>query len=116
MNCRRCNSSNTRVTVTEHRGNETWRYCKCQDCDTRYKTIETYAVKKPGAIPGVKRRPVTVKRGEKNGQSVLTVANVKRIRLLAEFGATYDNIAKEYGVHSSTIYRIVKRQLWDSVA
>jgi transcriptional regulator NrdR family protein len=116
MKCRCCNSSNTRVTATEHHLYETWRYCRCLDCDTRYKTIETYAVKKPGAVFGVKRRPNTIKRGEEHSQSVLTEANVKRIRLLAESGSPYINIAKEYGVHISTIYRIVKRKLWASVA
>lgn len=115
MNCRKCNSKDTRVTVTEHHGNETWRYCKCLKCGTNFKTIETYAVKKRGSIPGVPQHSNCTKRGEECGLSVLTEENVRSIRLLAEMNMTYKAIADKYGIHQSTVYRIVKRKQWNHV-
>lgn len=115
MNCRHCNSSNTRVIVTEHHGNETWRYCRCLDCDSRYKTIEVYAIKKRGSIPGVKQHVNCIRKGEENGCSVLTVANIKDIRQMAEDKITYEAIAKKFGIHKDTVYRIVKRKTWRHV-
>lgn len=115
MNCRKCNSKDTRVTVTEHHGNETWRYCKCLKCGTNFKTIETYAIKKRGSIPGVPQHSNCTKRGEECGLSVLTEENVRSIRLLAEMNMTYKAIADKYGIHHSTVYRIVKRKQWNHV-
>ena len=115
MNCRKCNSADTRVTVTEHHGNETWRYCRCLKCGTNFKTIETYAIKKRGQIPGAPQHPNCITKGEKNSASVLTEKNVMDIRLLAETKSTYKEIADRYGIHHSTVYRIVKRKLWSHV-
>jgi len=115
MNCRKCNSKDTRVTVTEHHGNETWRYCRCLKCGTNFKTIETYAIKKRGSIPGVPQHSNCTKRGEECGLSVLTEENVRSIRLLAEMNMTYKAIADKYGIHHSTVYRIVKRKQWSHV-
>lgn len=115
MNCRHCNSSNTRVTVTESHGNETWRYCRCLDCNSRFKTVETYAIKKRGSIPGVKQHVNCRKKGEANGSSVLTEDNVRSIRQLAENNVTYVNIAEKFGIHKDTVYRIVKRKMWSHV-
>lgn len=116
MKCRYCNSLNTRVTVTEHQGNETWRYCRCLDCKAKFKTIETYAIKKRGSIPGVPQHENCVKRGESNGSSVLTEDNIRTIRQLAENKVTYDVISKKFGVCKSTVYKIVKRKRWEHVA
>lgn len=116
MRCRYCNSKKTRVTVTEHHGNETFRYCRCLDCGERFKTIETYAIPKRGAIPGIPQHSNCKKVGEDHGSSVLTVENVKSIRKLAEENVTYKEIAATYGVHKDTIYRIVKRKQWAHVA
>jgi hypothetical protein len=115
MKCRKCNSKNTRVIVTEHQGNETWRYCRCLDCNTKYKTIETYAVKKRGSIPGKPQHVNCIKRGEEVGSSVLTEMNVKQIRQLALDNVKYDVIAHKFGIHKSTVYRIIKRKLWSHV-
>jgi len=115
MKCRRCNSKNTRVVVTEAHGNETWRYCKCLDCDEKFKTIEVYAKSKPGPLPGSTVHPNTIKRGEENHNSVLTESNVKHIRELARQQFTYKEIADKFGIHYGTVYRIVKRKLWSHV-
>jgi len=112
MRCRKCNSRNTRVIVTEHHGNETWRYCRCLDCETKYKTIETYAILKRGSIPGVPQHPNCIRRGEGGGSSVLTEQNVRDIRRLSEEKVTYKEIARRYGIHKDTVYRIVKRKRW----
>ena len=115
MKCRQCNSTNTRVTVTEHHGKETWRYCKCLDCAAHYKTIETYAVLKRGAFPGIKQHANCHVKGSQVGTSVLTEANVLEIRKLATKNQTYVQIARQFGIHKDTVYRIVKRKCWSHV-
>lgn len=119
MRCRSCNSSNTKVTVTEHKLTQTWRYCKCLDCDARYKTIEKYAVLKRGSISGVLQHKncikTRMKKGQDNISSVLTEKNVLDLRDMASQGKTYDEIAAKFGINKSTVYRIVNRKLWSHV-
>ena len=115
MRCRKCNSLDTRTTCTEHKSNETWRYCRCLNCDFRYKTIEKYAVPKRGAIPGVPQHPNCTLKGEQSGTAVLTTVNVLEIRRLASENQTYAVIAKRFGIHKDTVYRIVKRKSWSHV-
>jgi transcriptional regulator NrdR family protein len=103
MKCRQCNSNNTRTTCTQHKGNETWRYCRCLDCDFRYKTIETYAILKGGSVPGKSQHPNC------------SLSNVLEIRKLASENQTYAVIAKRFGIHKDTVYRIVKRKRWSHV-
>jgi DNA invertase Pin-like site-specific DNA recombinase len=85
------------------------------DCEARYKTIETYAIKKRGAPPGTPVHPNQRKKGITNTHAVLTEDNVRLIRDLAEDNVTYDTIAKQFGIHKATVYRIVKRKLWSHV-
>ena len=115
MRCRNCNSKNTRVTCTEHEGHQTIRYCRCLDCLTKYKTIETYAQPKRGSPPGYKPHPNQIKRGEDSHSAVLTEENVRQIRTLAENNTTYVAIAKQFGIHKGTVYRIVKRKRWKHI-
>jgi hypothetical protein len=115
MNCRHCNSTQTRVTVTQHQGNQTHRYCRCLDCEARFKTIETYAIPKRGSVPGVKQHENCRVKGEKVGTSVLTEENVLEIRRLATASQTYAEISKRFGVHKDTVYRIVKRRRWSHI-
>ena len=103
MLCRACESKNTRVTCTRQEGDSTKRYRRCLDCGHRYITLETYLV------PKSKYRRTQC--GEANHLSVLTEANVHEIRQLA-FANTYESIAKQYGIHKSTVYRIVHRKRW----
>ena len=113
MRCRSCNSSNTKVTVTEHKVNETWRYCRWLDCKARYKTIEKYAKPKPKI--SLRSQKTQFKQGETNPSSVLTEANVIQLRRLVMEGKTYVEIAKEFGIHRDTVYRIATRKLWSHV-
>jgi transposase-like protein len=115
MNCRYCNSTNTRVTVTRQHPNETKRYCRCLDCEARYKTVETYAVLKRGALPGIRQHANCHVKGEQVGTAVLTEANVLEIRRLASDNQTYVQIAKRFGIHKDTVYRIIKRKSWTHV-
>jgi transcriptional regulator with PAS, ATPase and Fis domain len=115
MRCRYCSSKETRVTCTEHKGNQTVRYCRCLKCDKRYKTIETYEIPKFGYPFGSPQHPNQRKRGEGIHSSVLTESNVRHIRDLAKQLVTYDNIAKQFGINKSTVYRIVKRRSWAHV-
>lgn len=115
MRCRACSSKNTRVTCTEHHGHQTVRYCRCLDCLAKYKTVETYEQPKRGSAPGYKPHPNQLKRGEDVSTSVLTEDNVKQIRSLAANNVTYVVIAKQFGIHKDTVYRIVKRKTWTHV-
>jgi len=115
MKCRYCNSFNTRVVVTEHHGNETKRYCKCLDCEARYKTIETYALAKRGARPGVPQHENCRLKGEQVGTAVLTADNVLEIRRRAAEKQTYTQISKHFGIHKDTVYKIVKRKCWSHI-
>jgi len=113
MNCRYCKSKNTRVTVTETHGDETWRYCRCLDCKQRFKTIEVYAKKKPGPKLNSKTGPKAP--GSRNGNAVLTEQNVKELRLKAMRGARCEELAKEYGLNKTTVSRIVHRKSWTHI-
>jgi len=115
MRCRSCNSKNTRVTCTEHHGHRTVRYCRCLDCSTRYRTVETYEQPKRGPAPGYVPHPNHIKRGEDVHTSVLTEDNVRQIRSLAKDNVTYVVIAQQFGIHKDTVYRIVKRKSWTHI-
>ena len=115
MKCRFCGSADTSVTVTSHHGNESWRYCRCATCDARFKTIETYALPKRGAVPGKKQNENCCVKGEQVGTAVLTEKNVQEIRRLAAAKQTYVLIAKRFGIHKDTVYKIVKHKLWAHV-
>lgn len=115
MKCRSCNSLNTKVTVTEHKLTETWRYCRCLDCNSRYKTVEKCAVLKRGSTPGVPQHANCRVRGEQISTSVLTEENVLEIRRLASDNQTYYQIAKRFGIHKDTVYKIVNRKSWAHV-
>jgi len=51
-------------------------------------------------------------RGEKQGQSVLTVLDVQEIRSLAAAGRPHVSIAAEFGVSDRTINGIAARKRW----
>lgn len=113
MRCRFCNSSNTKVTVTEHKLTQTWRYCKCLDCDARYKTIEKYAVLKTGPKVGSKTGPKQI--GSENHQSVLTEENVLQLRQMHQKGMKQTELVKIFGVSPTVISRIINRKAWTHV-
>lgn len=110
MRCPKCFSKQTRVTCTEHYENKTKRYCRCLDCQIRYSTIETYTKQ----FQPITLHPRQIKRGEECHLSVLTENNVRQIRLLAK-EKTYAVIAKDFGIHKDTVYKIVNFKSWDHV-
>jgi transcriptional regulator NrdR family protein len=107
MKCPSCSSANTRVISTKPKENLTKRYCRCLDCQKRYITLETHQVP-PKQIKIHHRQ---IKYGEQNNFAVLTEDNVRDIRRLAK-EHTYNAIAKVYGIHKDTVYRIVNFKSW----
>lgn len=102
MNCRSCNSSNTRVTCTDKlKPDVVKRYCRCLDCGVRFRTVERYEVAKQIAlnqyVPG----------GTNNGNSRLTTNEVLMIRHLHQTGLSNGQIALRFGHNRSTISKIV---------
>lgn len=116
MRCRACNSRNTRVTSTDITNAVlTKRYCRCLDCKTHYQTTETYTVVKHGSMFGVQQDNSRKARGERVSSAVLTEANVLEIRRLSSGKQTYNQIAKRFGIHKDTVYKIVNRKSWAHV-
>ena len=114
MRCRTCNSRNTRVTTTDKRYvNVVYRYCRCLDCKTHYKTIETYALYKPGPKKGSKTGPKQI--GSENHQSVLTETNVIRLRHMYQKGTKQIELVKIFGVSATTVSRIINHKMWTHV-
>jgi DNA invertase Pin-like site-specific DNA recombinase len=54
-------------------------------------------------------------RGERVSSAVLTEANVLEIRRCASDKQTYLQIAKQFGIHKDTVYKIVNRKSWAHV-
>ena len=107
MQCPVCASKETRVTCTQKNSDKTKRYRRCLNCEHRFISIEVYL--KPPKPPSIRERQII--RGEKSNFAVLTEANVLDIRKLA-LDNTYAVIAKRYGIHKDTVYRIVNRKRW----
>lgn len=102
MNCRSCNSINTRVTCTDKlKPDVVKRYCRCLDCGTRFRTVERYEVAKRIAINQF------VPEGTSNGHSRLSVDEVLMIRHLHQTGLSNGQIAIRFGHNRSTISKIV---------
>lgn len=111
MRCRYCNSKNTRVTCTDHFDKFTKRYCRCLDCNAKFRTVEQYELLKPGPALG-KPRPGNISRGQTHGSSVFTDANIIDMRSMYQSGTTLKAIASKYGISSSYVSRIVNRKVW----
>jgi hypothetical protein len=110
MRCRSCNSSNTRVTCTDHlQPDLTKRYCRCLDCGCKFRTVERYEIAKP--IP-LKPHVLT---GVSNGNSFLTNDDILMIRRLHQQGLSNAQIAIRYGSNRSTISRIVNYKTYLNV-
>lgn len=102
MNCRSCNSNNTRVTCTDKlKPDLVKRYCRCLDCGCRFRTIERYEIAKPIALKQY------VPSGTTNGNSRLTEKEVKMIRYLHQTGLSNGQLAIKFGHDRSTISKIV---------
>ena len=113
MRCFHCSSKNTRVTVTEHQGNQTKRYCRCLDCGKRYQTIEEYKQKYKPKVQRPMPRPDNA--GCKNYKSYLSEQNVRDIREWYSQGVRQTDIAKSTGINRYVIHGIVKGKTYLSV-
>jgi hypothetical protein len=60
-------------------------------------------------------KPSALRRGENHGRAKLSEHDVRTIRSLSAQGLPALQIAKRYGVSSSTIDRILKRETWRSI-
>jgi hypothetical protein len=105
MHCRHC-GARTRVVVTEHRADGTHRWLRCLVCERSLRTRETFF----NPMKSTYRAS-----GSRNGASVLTEADVVRLRNLAASGIPQKNLAKEYGIAVGTVSRIVTRKLWSHI-
>lgn len=114
MRCRECNSTNTRVTCTDHYDKFTKRYCRCLDCGAKFRTVEQYEKPKPGPAFG-KRRPGKISRGESHGAAIFKEDDIRRMRALSELGHTHQQIAVEYGTSLSYVSKIVNRKAWKHI-
>lgn len=110
MNCRKCNSKNTKVTVTEHKQEVTWRYCKCLDCSTKFKTIERYEYQKRTPL-----NLVPIPKGCANYNSRFTPEDIYDIRKRYEKGDSAAQIAIKYDCGRSTIQRIATYKTYKDV-
>ena len=110
MKCRKCSSTNTRVTVTEHKPNVTWRYCRCLDCQAKYKTIERYEYQKRTAL-----NPAPTPKGCSNYNSRFTPNDIYDIRKRYERGDSGAQIALIYRCNRSTIQKIVTYKTYKDV-
>lgn len=113
MRCRQCGSKRTRVTVTEHKAEETWRYCRCLECKVHFKTVERYDRGKPG--PKLGSRQATKLQGSTNPASVLTEADVVNLRFMASRGVSNAALAVKFGVVPATVSRIIHCKMWTHV-
>lgn len=74
---------------------------------------------KPAAAP----RPQTMRRvrrrrgarGSRNGRAVLTAANVHEMRRMADEGQSFASIGRAFGVHRSTVQKVVRGLRWGHV-
>ena len=109
MNCRACNSTNTRVTCTEQAGDVTNRWCRCLDCKSKFKTIERYAIAKPIALDP------HVLRGDKNPNAKLNAIQVQTVRHLHQQGYSNGQIALRLKMHRSTICKVVNYKTYKNI-
>lgn len=68
-----------------------------------------------GKRNGARRHPESVARGEATASSKLSAAQVKRARKLVAAGRSVGSVAREMGVHKSTISRAVSGAQWGHV-
>jgi hypothetical protein len=114
--CQWCNGP-TRVLDTRLGPQGHRRRLQCQSCGQLTRSIETYESgrRMPGPLPGVKRRR-SARQGASNGRSVLTDADIRRLREQAAAGTPRAVLAKRYGVTPNHVTRIVRRRAWRHVA
>jgi hypothetical protein len=68
-----------------------------------------------GDASGLRLHPELVAKGERNANSILTDAAVRRIRELDNAGVVQRRISEMYGVSLSCIERVIERRSWKHV-
>lgn len=111
MKCRYCNSKNTRVICTNHFDRYTKRYCKCLNCNAKFRTVEKYELPKPGPLPGC----FSQTKGQANGRSVFKESDIRMMRLLRLQGKTVKSIAEKYGISTSYTSEILNGKAWSHI-
>ena len=112
MRCRHCNGK-TYVVHSAQRGDERHRWLRCYRCCESTRTVETYLVPKPGPPAGSRTGPKAP--GSRNGNAVLTEADVLRLREMAKGKSTRQELSMIFGISPATISRIVRRKTWTHV-
>jgi hypothetical protein len=114
LDCRRCRSTDTRVTCTIRTLTGTKRYCRCQACGARFRTLERHDPLRPGPA---KRTPRPGNRvvGSRHGASVLTEPDVLRLRALHAQGCTLTELAKRFGISTPHTSKIINRKAWTHI-
>ena len=120
MKCIDCLGTDTRVISTDYVNNrKTWRYIRCLECGTKFKTEEVCVEKlKSGPRPwkdNWKCRPYNPAVGERVASSVLTEADVLHLRELAANGCSRQELVKKFGINVSTVDRIIRRKYWKHI-
>jgi hypothetical protein len=111
MNCRSCNSFNTRVTCTDKIHPEVVkRYCRCLDCGSKFRTVERYEVPKP-KMPA----DFSPKEGCDHPMSTLTERDVLMIRHLHQQGLSNGQLAIRFNQNRSTISRIINYKTYSNI-
>jgi hypothetical protein len=111
MDCYYCGGS-TKRSCNLSRNGERHRWFRCTLCGKTSHTVETYVIKGPPKDCERSRHAVL---GSKNPNSVLTEADVLRMRDLAAQGTSTKELVRMYGVAAATISRIVNRRTWSHI-
>lgn len=130
MICPECKTTKLITLETrEYSDGSVFRRRGCKACGHRIRTLETItddisrpyrtrkltAKRRPGPPKGRPQPNVNRAFGENNAQSVLTARDVQRLRLMASKGVLQKEIAKQFGISTGTVSRIVLRKLWAHV-
>lgn len=126
MWCPDCGCHTLIVIETRKRPDNTiFRRRQCEDCGRQIRSLETltdeaerpaqHRRRKPGPRKGKRQPGVNRALGERNGASVLTAKDVRRLRQLAAKGMLQKDIAVRYGIATATVSRIVCRKAWKHV-
>lgn len=111
MKCRQC-GARTRVVHTQQKPDGAHRWLRCTACGDLTRTRETYFDTSPkDRTP----KPWNYIRGTAHYRSVLTEAEVLRLRAEAAAGARQLELAKRYGISQSAVSGIIRRQVWTHV-
>ena len=107
MKCPKCRSNNLRVSNTNNCSDHLIRYRYCENCSHRVLTEERIVKYKDRFRPNVKL----------DKQKVLTIREEAEKDEKAGVLKTLSvaGLAKEYGVHKSTIKDIINKKTWKNV-